>query len=262
MKLTILFMLLVYYSLIGIFFIFASPYIGEGYTNNVEIGVINLENQTYYRIDDVFYEDFNQNYGGTNDWNLNNWSLKVDDAIYCKNDDNDDCIESVADSDSNFTYKFNIDLMDCLEDGIFVSGHIVDKSLGYGDGDLYLLVSNDNGITYNQYLVSQGQRIGSWQINLPNTYLINNLKLGFKTENMGSGNYYLDEIKVNCDVESLIGEEETDNDIDIGRFFLFLGFGVGLPEDTPTWFNIIFITWQTIMLMLTVGFLYQAIRGS
>ena len=46
-----------------------------------------------------------------------------------------------------------------------------------------------------------------------------------------------------------------------GRFFLFLGFGVGLPEDTPTWFSVIFIMWQTIMFMLVLGFLYQSIRG-
>jgi len=46
-----------------------------------------------------------------------------------------------------------------------------------------------------------------------------------------------------------------------GRFFIFLGFGVGLPEDTPTWFNTIFITWQSLMFMLSLGFLYQSIRG-
>ena len=46
-----------------------------------------------------------------------------------------------------------------------------------------------------------------------------------------------------------------------GRFFMFLGFGVGLPEDTPTWFSVMFISWQSLMFMFVLGFLYQSIRG-
>lgn len=46
------------------------------------------------------------------------------------------------------------------------------------------------------------------------------------------------------------------------KFILFVGFGIGLPDDTPTWFNIIFIIWQSIILLLFIGFIYQAIRGS
>lgn len=46
-----------------------------------------------------------------------------------------------------------------------------------------------------------------------------------------------------------------------GRFFIFLGFGVGLPEDTPTWFSTIVIVWQSLMFVVVLGFLYQSIRG-
>jgi hypothetical protein len=255
-------MLLIYYTLIGVFFYFAASYVGEGYSSNVELGGVTFENQTSYTVVEMFYEDFDQNYGGTSNWNLYNWTSKTDDAIYCKNDDNDDCIESASSSDSEFVYKFDVDLTNCLEDSLFISGHIVDNSLGYGDGDLYLSASSDNGATYSQYLISSGQRIGSWRIELSNQYIVDNFKLGFEADNVGSGNYYLDEIKVNCAVEGLVGEAETDNDISVGRFFLFLSFGIGLPSDTPAWFNIIFIAWQSIMFMMTLGFIYQAIRGS
>jgi hypothetical protein len=45
------------------------------------------------------------------------------------------------------------------------------------------------------------------------------------------------------------------------RFFAFVGFGVGLPSDTPLWFNVIFIIWQSLLFMFVLGFLYQSIRG-
>lgn len=47
--------------------------------------------------------------------------------------------------------------------------------------------------------------------------------------------------------------------ISFGRFFAFVGFGVGLPDDTPDWFNIVFIMWQSIMLVFVVGFIISSI---
>jgi hypothetical protein len=58
------------------------------------------------------------------------------------------------------------------------------------------------------------------------------------------------------------GIPEAPSTVGIGDFFAFLGFGIGLPDDTPSWFQFIFSAWQTIMLFLFAGFLYQAIRGS
>ena len=47
--------------------------------------------------------------------------------------------------------------------------------------------------------------------------------------------------------------------VSFSRFFSFVGFGVGLPADTPNWFNIIFIVWQSMMLIFTVGFIVSSI---
>ena len=46
-----------------------------------------------------------------------------------------------------------------------------------------------------------------------------------------------------------------------GRFFGFLFFGIGLPDDTPLWFNAIFIIWQSLVFMFILGWLFQSIRG-
>lgn len=58
------------------------------------------------------------------------------------------------------------------------------------------------------------------------------------------------------------GDPTIPSSIGIGDFFVFLGFGIGLPSDTPSWFQIIFSLWQIIVLILFSGFLYQSIRGS
>ena len=57
------------------------------------------------------------------------------------------------------------------------------------------------------------------------------------------------------------GDPTIPSSIGIGDFFIFLGFGVGLGDDTPSWFQIIFSLWQTIVLIMFAGFLYQAIRS-
>ena len=46
---------------------------------------------------------------------------------------------------------------------------------------------------------------------------------------------------------------------DISRFIAFVGFGVGLPSDTPTWFRTMFFAWQTILLLFSIGFIIASI---
>ena len=62
--------------------------------------------------------------------------------------------------------------------------------------------------------------------------------------------------------------ELTNNEIDNGglfstgisfsRFFLFVGFGIGLPGDTPAFFSIIFLLWQTMITVLFIGFIISS----
>jgi len=47
--------------------------------------------------------------------------------------------------------------------------------------------------------------------------------------------------------------------ISFGRFTAMVGFGVGLPDDTPSWFSIIFIAWQSIITILFIGFVISSI---
>lgn len=47
--------------------------------------------------------------------------------------------------------------------------------------------------------------------------------------------------------------------ISFGRFAGMIAFGVGLPNDTPTWFNTMFIIWQSMLLVFTVGFVISSI---
>ena len=43
------------------------------------------------------------------------------------------------------------------------------------------------------------------------------------------------------------------------RFFGFVLFGIGLPSSTPTAFMAIFIAWQTLFTILTVGFIVSSV---
>ena len=63
--------------------------------------------------------------------------------------------------------------------------------------------------------------------------------------------------------------ELSDDEIDTGgvfgtgvsfsRFLGFTAFGLGLPDETPTWFALLFATWQTAIFIFTVGFIIDSI---
>jgi len=65
--------------------------------------------------------------------------------------------------------------------------------------------------------------------------------------------------------DSELQDEEVDTGglfgtgVSFSRFFAFVGFGVGLPEDTPSWFNAMFIIWESMMLIFTIGFIISSI---
>lgn len=50
-----------------------------------------------------------------------------------------------------------------------------------------------------------------------------------------------------------------DSGVSFGRFIGIVTFGVGLPEDTPTWFSLLFILWQTIVTIFFIGFIISSI---
>lgn len=47
--------------------------------------------------------------------------------------------------------------------------------------------------------------------------------------------------------------------VSFGRFFAWVGFGVGLPDDTPTFFSIMFIAWSSLMSVLALMFVISSI---
>lgn len=47
--------------------------------------------------------------------------------------------------------------------------------------------------------------------------------------------------------------------VDFGRFFMLITLGIGLPDNLPDWFIVIFAFWQTIVTILTVGFVVSSI---
>ena len=75
-----------------------------------------------------------------------------------------------------------------------------------------------------------------------------------------------DDVDVNIDLNSTgITPDEYDRGglfgtgISFGRFFGMIGFGVGLSDDTPAWFNLIFVFWQTVITILSLGFVISSI---
>lgn len=47
--------------------------------------------------------------------------------------------------------------------------------------------------------------------------------------------------------------------VSFGRFAGMIAFGIGLPEDTPSWFNTMFVIWQSVLLIFSVGFVVSSI---
>lgn len=47
--------------------------------------------------------------------------------------------------------------------------------------------------------------------------------------------------------------------ISFGRWFLLVGFGVGLGSDAPAWFSMLLTIWQTTITVFTVGFIISSI---
>jgi hypothetical protein len=47
--------------------------------------------------------------------------------------------------------------------------------------------------------------------------------------------------------------------VDFGRFLSFVGFGVGLPDDTPQIISNLWITFQSMITIFTIGFLLSSI---
>jgi len=47
--------------------------------------------------------------------------------------------------------------------------------------------------------------------------------------------------------------------ISFTRWLGLVTVGIGLPEDTPNWFEIIFASWQILVLILTIGFIISSI---
>jgi len=47
--------------------------------------------------------------------------------------------------------------------------------------------------------------------------------------------------------------------ISFSRWLGLVTVGIGLPDDTPNWFEIMFVAWQTLILILTIGFIISSI---
>lgn len=83
---------------------------------------------------------------------------------------------------------------------------------------------------------------------------------------MGASFGLYDDYDVNVNLNSSgISSDEIDqgglfgSGISFSRFAGMISFGVGLPDDTPNWFNVIFIFWQTIVTILALGFVISSI---
>ena len=269
MKIGVLFAFLMYYSLLGLFFYFASPYINTdgNYTSTIDIGNLNVDYRTGYYNIEVFYADFNWWTGGNSGWTttplLSGWNL-VQNNEYCVDDNNDDCMIS-NDNPCQLYYNDDIDLSNC-QAGIAVSGFVNGINFN-GTQPIHLMLSNDSGNSYDDvYEISDGDYLGAWSYNINESiYGVETFKFGFNATDLDTGeHYYLDNIKIACQVtqEYLEDISTEQTSVSITSFFTFLGFGIGLPAETPTWFKVIFAVWQSIMTILFLAFLYQAIRGS
>jgi len=77
-----------------------------------------------------------------------------------------------------------------------------------------------------------------------------------------AGDGYNNTIALN---DSSLSSEEIDEGgffgtgVSFGRFFGWVGFGVGLPSDTPLFFSLLFIAWSTLMTILTIMWIINSI---
>ena len=71
-------------------------------------------------------------------------------------------------------------------------------------------------------------------------------------------------VNVNIDNSDLKAEESDlgglfGSGVSFGRFFSLATVGIGLGDDAPDWFKMLFATWQTILLLLSIGFIIDSI---
>ena len=59
--------------------------------------------------------------------------------------------------------------------------------------------------------------------------------------------------------ESDVGTDVADVFGGITKFFAFVGFGVGLPDDTPVFFSVPFAIFQSCITLLLIGFIVSSI---
>ena len=78
-------------------------------------------------------------------------------------------------------------------------------------------------------------------------------------------NPYFDDYTNNSNISAIDTSEETETGgifavgVSFGRFWLFTTFGVGLPADTPTWFNVLWIFWNVAIQIFLAGWLISSI---
>jgi len=81
---------------------------------------------------------------------------------------------------------------------------------------------------------------------------------GVLTESLG----YNTSIDLNA---STLNPDEIDDGglfsvgVSFSRFALWVGFGIGLPDDTPAGFQLVFIIWSTLVTLLTAMFVISSI---
>jgi len=47
--------------------------------------------------------------------------------------------------------------------------------------------------------------------------------------------------------------------ISFSRFFTLVTFGIGLPDSTPSWFTFLFALFQSLITILSIGFIIDSI---
>jgi len=64
---------------------------------------------------------------------------------------------------------------------------------------------------------------------------------------------------------SELQEEEIDTGglfgtgVSFGRFFGLVSFGIGLPDETPNWFKVLFTLWQSCVSIFVIAFIISSI---